>query len=214
LNATKPKDPAPVTRARRVKLHASNILKNNELAEDFDGTTVENSNTSNFQEFSNLSDDVENVESIENSFNLEKDEKKQEDEDILKESEKEKISEGSSEDIEVERVSFEQVQEFWTRVKKSVGFCKFSERFHWVLYKVWRAVMKRGVNKMQSKWLLKNKSIKLIQKTIKMFLSRSKYRKIKSSAKIIQRFWSKTRPHRKYFLAVKTISKFISPLYK
>ena len=211
LSAAKAKnDPGVIQttqKVKRIKVQASDISKADDVFEE--PNTVELFHNSNIHEYSNYSSQL--LEPTENSPEGE-----------VKEIQEEKLENNKDDEANVEefeenikKFKFTQgeVEELWRKFKR-VKKNKFGEGYHWVLYRVWRKVMIRGVRCIEDKCILRVKSAILIQKYWKMFRVRKDWDKVKWAVWVLQSYWKVSRPPRKYLLAAKTIAQLLKPLYR
>lgn len=200
-------------KAKRIKVQASDISRSEDLNET--PNTAELLQNSNLHEYSNHSDSFEQTEQSPVEETKESQAEKCENYENLEENleiceEKLEFFEESGKKF---RFTQDEVQGFWSKMRR-VKKERFCDRYNWVLYRVWRKVMGKGVRCIEKKWALRVKSAILIQKNLRKFVARKTWNRKKMAAKVLQRFWKVYWPQRKQFLALKTIVKLLKPLYQ
>ena len=235
LNLTKSKgnkpeakgEPSQTAKVRRVKLQASNVLKAEGLSEE---VTVELSNGCSFQEYSNFPESVDEVENIEKPGNLgisakeEELEGRSESEELQREESKETgdltepvetVNDLQEEAREREMMArLREVAERWCRIARGLAFVPFKDRHNWLLYRVWRKTLARGVRIMAGKWRRRLRCVQVIQKAWRMAKARKEFLKAKTAAMVIQRYWHVARPLRLNWTKLRNLVKLLVPLYR
>ena len=145
---------SPTQINRRIKVKASNTMKNDESANENDFATSEN-----------LAASI--VDSYENNLNL--DHSIEEIQQKINEDESEINSNESEEFIENQQIIYtdQEISLFWTNFYTKIYEMHkkpMTQNFHWVLYQTWKKIMKRGVQKILKNWKIKISSIIKIQK--------------------------------------------------
>jgi len=207
-------------KVKRIKVQASDISRAEDVFEE--PVTVELLQNSNVYEDSNHSSPLlEPTESSPEAEVKEMDQEREVEERGEEEEGKlgngkdsEESLEGSKGDIKRFKFSQYEVGELWRKFKRLLKKGQFCEGYHWVLYRVWRKAMVRGVRCIEDKCILRVKSALLIQKYWKMFRVRKDWDKIKWAVGVLQGYWKVCRPQRKFLLAAKTIAKLLTPLYR
>ena len=174
---------------------------------------------------------MRNVEKIENEVRLEKEDsfdKSSTSEVIEKEESKETgdliepIETGNDfqdelrekEEIERLELKIKETDAKWIKLFRKKAFVPFSLRYNWILYKVWRKKMIRGIGKVANKWKNKVRAVKKIQSFVRMISKKQQFFKEKTAAMVIQRYWHKTRPLKKELKLIRNLVRLLVPIYK
>ena len=85
---------------------------------------------------------------------------------------------------------------------------------NWLQYRIWRGVMKRGIDCIQRRWRQRIDATVRIQSAWKMHVMHRKYRKILHAAEYITRYWRYTWILKKRFIAIKKLVSILQPLVR
>jgi IQ calmodulin-binding motif len=115
------------------------------------------------------------------------------------------------------KLSSEEVVELWINLSyniKSLHPVCFKHKYHWILYKTWKSTITKGINILKKSFKHKIKSATLIQKTWKMYKTKTSYKRLLKSITYIQKYWKAVWKHIKTFRSIKKLISLLQPYAK